>query len=161
MISRSEAFSLLKSKVEDEQKLSHAIRVAEMMESMARQFHLQPEKWYLTGLLHDIDIPYIGGDWRRHGIAAQKMLAGVLPAQARMAIKTHDRNTGLKPASKLAHALVLADVVENLSRLAPMEEIRGAMQGGDFEQLKARLPNDAYGLQVMADFARKWPGIKV
>ena len=60
MISRSEALKLLKSILKDEDKLSHSFRVAEMMENIAHQFHLHHEKWYLTGLLHDIDIslPY-------------------------------------------------------------------------------------------------------
>jgi predicted hydrolase (HD superfamily) len=76
MISRSEALKLLKTYLKDDDKLSHSIRVAEMMENMAYQFHLQSEKWYLTGLLHDIDIQLIGNDWSQHGIEAQRILAG-------------------------------------------------------------------------------------
>lgn len=161
MIARSEAFKLLKSKVKEGHKLSHAVHVAEMMESIAHQFHLQPEKWYLTGLLHDIDIPFIDGDWSRHGIEAQKMLAGLLPAQALRAIETHDRNTGLEPDTKLGHALVLADVVENLSHHVGIEALREGMRTRDFEALKMKLPNDLYNLQVMLNFARQWPKIRV
>ena len=161
MISRSEALELLKTYLNDERKLSHSIGVAELMENIARQFHLQPEKWYLTGLLHDIDIMLIDNNWPRHGIDAQKYLAGRLPPQAMRAIMTHDRNTGLKPESKLGHALVLADVVDNLSRKVSRDELRAAMQTRDFAELKKKLPNDHLNLQVMADFARQWPQIKI
>jgi predicted hydrolase (HD superfamily) len=132
MISRSDALKLLKTYLTDEGKLAHSVRVAERMENLARQFKLQPEKWYLTGLLHDIDIQRIAGNWPRNGIEAQKYLAGALPPQAMRAIETHDRNTGLKPVSKIGKALVLADVVDNLSRKVPVQELRQAMQTGDF-----------------------------
>jgi len=161
MISRSEAFLLLKTHLTNEDKLSHSRRVAELMENMAGQFHLSPEIWYLTGLLHDIDIMLIEDNWPRHGIDAQKYLAGHLPPQALRAIETHDRNTGLKPESKIGKALVLADVVDNLARKVPMQELRESMRTMDFAELKARLPKDIVNLQVIADFAQQWPKIKV
>jgi predicted hydrolase (HD superfamily) len=161
MISRSEAFRLLKSIVKEEHKLTHAAQVAEMMASLAGQFHLPTEKWYLTGLLHDIDIPSIGNDWSRHGIKAQKILAGLLPPQALKAIETHDRNTGVKSESRISQSLRLADVVDNLSRSVPMEELKSAMQTMDFDALKEKLPKDLYNLQIIADFARKWPEIRI
>lgn len=161
MISRSAALELLKNYLNDERKLAHSIGVAELMESMARQFHLQPEKWYLTGLLHDIDIMLIDNDWPRHGIEAQKYLAGRLPPQATRAILTHDRNTGLAPDSKLGKALVFADVVDNLSRKVSRDELRAAMRTMDFTELKKKLPTDHLNLQVIADFNRQWPRIKI
>ena len=119
------------------------------------------EKWYLTGLFHDIDIKLIGDDWSRHGIEAQKILAGLLPPQALRAIMVHDRNTGLKPDNKISKSLVFADVIENLSRKIPVEELRQAMRTMNFDDLMQRLPNDAYNLQTIADFIRRWPDIKI
>ena len=161
MLSRSEALRLLKTHLKDDGKLAHSVRVAELMESMAHQFHLQPEKWYLTGLLHDIDIQLIDNDWTQHGILAQKYLAGHLPPSALRAILTHDRNTGLTPDSKIGKALVFADVVDNLSRKVTLQELREAMRTMDFAGLKAKLPNDTLNLQFMADFVRQWPDIQI
>ena len=161
MISRSEALSLLKSIVKDEAKLTHSFRVAEMMESIAYQFHLPHEKWYVTGLLHDIDIPLIGDDWSRHGIEAQKILAGLLPYQALRAIMAHDPNPGIKSESKFTKSLIFADVLENLSRKVSIEELREAMQTMNFDELKKKLPNDLYHLQVIADFVQQWPDIRI
>ena len=161
MISRPEAFKLLKSIVKDEAKLSHSFHVAEMMENLARQFHRHTETWYLTGLLHDIDIPLIGDDWSRHGVDAQKILAGLLPDQALRAIKAHDLNPGIKSESKFTKSLILADVLDNLSRKVSMEELREAMQTLNFDELKKKLPNDLYHLHVIADFVHKWPEIRI
>jgi len=161
MISRSEALVLLKSIVKDEDKLTHSFHVAEMMENIARQFHLPTETWYLTGLLHDIDIPLIGNNWSRHGIDAQKILVGHLPAQALMAIKAHDRNTGIKSDTKISRSLIFADIIANLACKVSIEELREAMQTMNFDELKKKLPNDLYHLQVIADYVRKWPDIKI
>jgi predicted hydrolase (HD superfamily) len=161
MISRTEALTLLKSIVKDEAKLSHSFHVAEMMENLAGQFHRQLETWYLTGLLHDIDIPLIGDDWSRHGIEAQKILAGLLPDQALRAILAHDPNPGIKSESKFTKSLILADVLDNLSRKVSMDELREAMQTLNFDELKKKLPNDLYHLQVIADFVHKWPEIRI
>jgi predicted hydrolase (HD superfamily) len=161
MISRSDALTLLKSYLTDDGKLSHSIRVAELMESLARQFHLPSETWYMTGLLHDIDIQLINNDWPRHGIEAQKYLTGHLPPAAMKAILTHDRNTGLKPETKIGKALVFADVVDNLSRKVTLDALRKAMQTMDFAGLKAKLPKDIANLQVIADYTQQWPGIRI
>jgi predicted hydrolase (HD superfamily) len=161
MISRPEALKLLKSIVKDEAKLSHSVHVAEMMENIAGQFHRHPETWYLTGLLHDIDIPSIGDDWSQHGIKAQKILAGLLPDQALRAIMAHDPNPGKKSESKFTKSLIFADVVDNLSRKVSMDELREAMQTMNFDELKMKLPNDLYHLQVIANFVQQWPEVRI
>jgi predicted hydrolase (HD superfamily) len=161
LIPRSEALSLLKSIVKDEAKIAHSIHVAELMESIAYQFHLPHEKWYVTGLLHDIDIPLIGDHWSRHGIEAQKILAGLLPDQALRAIMAHDPNPGIKSESKFTKSLIFADVLDNLSRKVSMEEFREAMQTMNFETLKKKLPNDLSRLQVIVDFIQQWPEIRI
>lgn len=52
---RPEARSLLEQHVQDEYQRHHALMVATAMEGYARKFGEDPERWYLTGLLHDID----------------------------------------------------------------------------------------------------------
>ena len=52
---RDEAHELLKKYVKDEYKLHHAKMVATAMENYAKMFNEDPNLWYVTGLLHDID----------------------------------------------------------------------------------------------------------
>ena len=67
----------------------------------------------------------------------------------------------MKPECKIAKALIFADVVDNLARKVPMQELRGAMLTMDFTELKAKLSSDIVNLQVIADFVHQWPNIKI
>lgn len=55
MINRAEAKLLLEQHVKDEYQRLHAGMVGKVMEGYARHFGEDPELWYLTGYLHDID----------------------------------------------------------------------------------------------------------
>ena len=52
---RAEAGALLESRVQDPYQRLHALMVATAMEGYARLLGADPELWYLTGLLHDLD----------------------------------------------------------------------------------------------------------
>ena len=52
---RSEAAVLLESRVSDEYQRHHALMVATAMEGYAGLLGADPDLWYLTGLLHDLD----------------------------------------------------------------------------------------------------------
>ncbi len=53
--SRPQAQQLLEQHVRDEYQRHHAQMVAAAMEGYARQFGEDPELWFITGLLHDLD----------------------------------------------------------------------------------------------------------
>ena len=52
---KAEATALLERHVKDEYQRYHALMVATAMEGYAGSFGGDPQLWYLTGLLHDID----------------------------------------------------------------------------------------------------------
>jgi putative nucleotidyltransferase with HDIG domain len=52
---RTAARALLESHVKDEYQRHHAEMVATAMEGYAKLYNEDPDLWYLTGLLHDID----------------------------------------------------------------------------------------------------------
>lgn len=52
---REEARRLLEQHVQDEYQRHHALMVATAMAGYAVQFGEDPELWYVTGLLHDLD----------------------------------------------------------------------------------------------------------
>lgn len=52
---RAEAQQLLESHVRDDYQRHHALMVATAMEGYARHLQGDPELWFITGLLHDID----------------------------------------------------------------------------------------------------------
>jgi len=52
---REEAFSLLKQYTKSENLIKHALAVEAAMRKYAEKFGEDPEKWGVTGLLHDFD----------------------------------------------------------------------------------------------------------
>ena len=53
--SRSEAQELLHAHVKDDYQRYHALMVATAMEGYARLYGEDPDLWFLTGYLHDLD----------------------------------------------------------------------------------------------------------
>jgi len=52
---KTEAQALLEQHVHDDYQRHHALMVATAMEGYANQFQADPNLWFVTGLLHDID----------------------------------------------------------------------------------------------------------
>ncbi|MCA9371410.1 lysine--tRNA ligase [Candidatus Woesebacteria bacterium] len=52
---REQAQELLEKHVGDDYQRKHAVMVARAMEACAKHFGEDPELWYITGLLHDLD----------------------------------------------------------------------------------------------------------
>jgi predicted hydrolase (HD superfamily) len=52
---REEAQNVLEEHVKDEYQRTHAEMVAKAMDGYARHFGEDPDLWYITGLLHDVD----------------------------------------------------------------------------------------------------------
>lgn len=76
MLNKDNAFAFLKTHLKTQNLLSHSLAVACIMERLADRFapH-EKEKWYLTGLLHDIDLDYVQNDFSQHGIKAMDLLS--------------------------------------------------------------------------------------
>ena len=114
MIERAEALALLEKEVKEAKRIEHAQAVAGLMVILADLFHANREQWYLTGLLHDIDLSETIDNLQLHGIVAQEKLKGLLPRESINAIMAHDPHTGIPATTKLAKALVFADNYINL-----------------------------------------------
>jgi len=53
---RAQAENLVKEKVPNQNLIKHMVAVAAIMESMAVRFNEPSDKWWLAGMLHDIDL---------------------------------------------------------------------------------------------------------
>ncbi len=105
----------VKQHVCNEKLVKHMIAVAAIMRSLAEKFGEDPEKWWLTGLLHDVDFERTKNDPSRHGIVSAEMLKGLVPEDVLRAIKAHNfEYTGVTPQSKMEKALIAADAVSGL-----------------------------------------------
>ncbi|RLF10840.1 MAG: phosphohydrolase [Thermoprotei archaeon] len=115
MLTRDEALSLVRTKVNDERYVKHMLAVEAIMRKLAEKLGGEPELWSLTGLLHDLDFEDTRNDPSRHGIVAAEMLRGLVPEEVLRAIMAHNfEHTGIKPQSTLEKALIAADAVSGL-----------------------------------------------
>lgn len=107
-MSREEALEKLKNHVKDEYQILHAKMVAAGLEAYAKKLGEDPDLWYLTGLLHDIDYfehpeehPKVGLEWLKEW---------GLPEALIHAVEAHaHQRTGVEPKTKLASALIAVD----------------------------------------------------
>ena len=115
MISRKEAFSLLKKYLRDEKLLKHSLAVEAILRGMARKLSRDEDLWGVTGLLHDLDYEYTMREPEKHANITAQILGGLLPDDCVNAIKAHNyTHTDYIPTTTLDKALIAADAVSGL-----------------------------------------------
>lgn len=109
---RTRAVALLRSRVDDPDKLRHLFGVEAMMRALARETGGDPAEWALAGLLHDIDLAetVAAGHPEKHGIVGARLLAEQGYSEAVVhAIEAHDDAAGVARTRPIDHALYCAD----------------------------------------------------
>lgn len=109
---RQASLSLLQEYIKNEALLHHCQMVAEAMEAYALQLGEDPELWYTTGLLHDLD-------WEKypdeHPNKAVNDLLADYPEFMKQAIRAHaPARTGVQAESLLDRYLFACDELSGL-----------------------------------------------
>jgi putative nucleotidyltransferase with HDIG domain len=159
MITRSQALALAYAELGTTNRYGHSLAVAKRMEDMASAFKSDAEEWYLTGLLHDIDLERTKNEMSRHGVLAQSMLKGMLPTQALLAIEAHDQRTGVRSDTYIAQALRFADIVDNLIPRIGLDVLKTAADAGEWKTLIDGHPDIEDRLRAVEDFMKRWPSV--
>ena len=112
---RGEALGLLSEHVKNENIRKHCLAVAAIMEGLSKKLGEDPEKWWLTGILHDLDYEKTADSVDRHGLETAKILEGKVSEEIIHAIKAHNSiHTGVEARSKMDIALIAADALSGL-----------------------------------------------
>ena len=115
MLTRDEAFELLKKNLRTENLIKHSLAVEAILEDMAKKLGEDPEIWGLTGLLHDLDYDFTKEEPQKHSQITVKVLADLLPLESINAIKAHNyQYTSQIPQTYLDKSLIAADAVSGL-----------------------------------------------
>jgi len=113
MISKKDAYKLLDEHLKDKNLKNHSIAVAFVLESLAKKFEEDQDKWFITGLLHDLDYQYTKDTPKEHTLKTQRILKNYdIPEDIIYAIKSHNNIVPLK--SLLDKHLWSADSVTGL-----------------------------------------------
>ncbi|MGD0612567.1 MAG: HD domain-containing protein [Anaerolineales bacterium] len=111
---RTEALSLVREYVKNENLVRHMLAVEAAMRFYAEKYGEDPELWGLTGLLHDFD-------WEVHPTMEEHPLAGEpilrergVPEEIIHAILSHADHTGVPRTTRMEKALYACDEVTGL-----------------------------------------------
>jgi len=106
------AQALLEQYVQDEYQRHHALMVATAMQGYANHFQTDPQLWYTTGLLHDIDFERHPDTHPRESL--QWFRDWNYPPELIHAVEAHAygyHGYATLPATKLAAALLACDEI--------------------------------------------------
>ncbi len=161
MIGSAEAKELIKSILNDDRRYAHSLEVASKMASLARYWKESEELWYLTGLLHDIDLPETIDCLEKHGLLAAEKLQGLLPEEGIRAIMAHDFRTEPVPDTILARSLVFADMLEIMEHTAGKESVQLCRERGAWESLLQTFPGKDFHIGTIRDYYEKHRAVPV
>lgn len=113
MISKNEAQNLLYSKLSDQNLRRHSLATAIIMSKLAEKFQEDTDEWFITGILHDIDLEEVNNDMDLHGLEAMKILKDYdVPDSVKQAILSHNKKAELE--NLLDKGLWISDPVNGL-----------------------------------------------
>lgn len=115
MLTRDEAYELMRKNVTNKNLQKHCLACEVVMEALAKHFDQDQKTWGLAGLLHDIDYEETKDDPNRHSLMGAEMLEEMgLAEEIIYAVKVHNPAHGLPRKSLLDKALYATDPVTGL-----------------------------------------------
>ncbi|MGM0596987.1 MAG: HDIG domain-containing metalloprotein [Myxococcota bacterium] len=149
MISRTEAFNLLKKHNSETSLIYHSLETEVVLQNLAKILEHDPELWGITGLLHDLDYTSTKNNISRHGLASVELLEGKIPEHCLKAIKRHNyiNNNSSPPSEPLDFALRCGETVTGLISANAMVR-PGKMKGMKPKSLKKKMKSKSFAANV-------------
>ncbi len=111
---REGAYALLKQYTRNENLIKHSLAVEAAMEDYAKKLGEDPEKWGVTGLLHDFDYEKYPSLGEHPAKGAEILRKKEYPEEMIHAILSHGEHTGVARESLLDKALCAVDELTGL-----------------------------------------------
>jgi len=112
MISREEAFVILKRYLNEPDNIKYSFAVEAVMKELARILSRDEELWSRTGLLHNLDYEYTKDDLANRGNLSAQLLEGLIPDKGVNAIKSNNyMHTDYIPTTSIDKSLIAVDAV--------------------------------------------------
>jgi uncharacterized protein len=114
-MNRSDALSILQTKVSNQNLIKHSLAVEAIMRALARHFDEDVQLWGLAGLLHDIDYDITKDDPATHSKLGAEMLAALdIDPRIVYAVRAHNDYHGDPRPSLLDRSLFCCDPLTGL-----------------------------------------------
>jgi len=120
-VDRKEILASIRANVQDKNMVRHMLATEAIMCALARKLEEDEDEWGLTGLLHDIDVELVEGDFKSHSKLGAD-IARELGASEKMAhaILCHNEAHDIPRETKLDKALFCADPLSGLITAAAL-----------------------------------------
>ncbi len=140
---REKAFEFLYRNLQNENLRKHSLAVGAVMEALAKHFNEDGEKWFVTGLLHDIDYEFTMDDPDSHSVMGAEMLEKEgLPGDVVHAVKAHADHAPLE--SLLDKSLYAADPITGLITAAALMQPERTIAEVKLKSLKKKYKSKSF-----------------
>lgn len=148
-MTRQEALKILDEWVKNPNLKKHMLAVANAMAYYAKKFNEDVEKWYVIGLLHDLDYekyphPQEGG----HPYKAIEFLKDKLDEESLKAILAHASYTGAPRESLMAKTLFAVDELVGFIVAVALIKPDKSLNSVDVESVKKRFKEKRFAAGV-------------
>lgn len=155
MITREEAFALLKQYNKEEFHIRHALTVEGTMRWFAEKLGYDPEYWGMTGLLHDIDFEQFPEE---HCIKAPELLrAGGVSEDMIRSICSHGYGLccDIEPVHQMEKVLFATDELTGLIGACALMRPSKSVQDMELKSVKKKFKDKKFAAGCSRDVIRQ------
>lgn len=150
--SRQQSQELMEKFIKNEALRRHVRMVASAMEAYGKELGEDPELWYATGLLHDLDWEQFPDE---HPNKAITELLNDYPQELRDAIAAHaPERTGKQPETQIERYLFACDELSGLMHAYSLMRPTG-FQGMEVKSVKKKIKDKAFAANVSREDIQK------
>lgn len=156
-ISRNDAINIWNKYLKTEYLRLHTVESEAIMKKLAKYFGKDEELWGITGLLHDLDMDIINGDYSQHGLKTVEILKseGYDIPEMFDAIMSHAEGVNESCAKRVTDFDFILSAAENITGMIsayvavlPDKKIAGAKPSSIAKRLKTK----AFAASVNREF---------
>ena len=152
-IDRDQALARLQEHVTNEKTIIHCLASEAVMRALALRLGEDPDRWGLTGLLHDIDVEFTNADPKVHALKAEELMADFsLDSEMIDAIRMHnDEATGLPRTTTFQHALAAGETITGLIYATALVYPDKKIASVKYKSVRKRMKEKAFAASVNRD----------
>jgi putative nucleotidyltransferase with HDIG domain len=151
MMNREAAWSLLCEYTHSESLRKHMLAVEACMRAYARTYGEDPEKWGITGLLHDFDYEKYPTP-QEHPFVGNKILEEKgYPEEVRRAILSHADYSGVKRESNMEKVLYACDELSGFITATALVKPSKSLAEVDAKSIRKKMKDKAFARSVSRD----------
>jgi len=152
-LNRDASLERLHEHIKNEKTIVHCLSSEAVMRALARRLEEDPDRWGLTGLLHDIDMEVTGGDPQVHALKAAELVEGLgLDEEMLCAIRLHNEDAAREPrSSRFQHALAAGESITGLIYATALVYPDRKIASVKYKSVRKRMKEKAFAASVNRD----------